>query len=59
MLDMTGVMQVYPDTGVAAMLKHQWPDAAFKFGSLFDRNPISEDDDLIILAAPDPPSKPF
>lgn len=47
---------VYPDTGVAAMLKHQWPDAAFKFGSLFDRNPISEDDDLIILAAPDPPS---
>ena len=40
--------------GVAAMLKNQWPDAGFRFASLSDRKPVSEDDDLIVLAAPDP-----
>ena len=36
------------------MLKNQWQDADFRFASLSDRNPVSEDDDLIVLAAPDP-----
>jgi len=36
------------------MLKNQWPDAGFRFASLSDRKPVSEDDDLIVLAAPDP-----
>ena len=40
--------------GVAAMLKNSWQDAKFAFASLSDRNPVSEDDDLIVLAAPDP-----
>ena len=48
------LLQIYPDMGVAAMLKNQWQDAGFRFASLSDRNPVSEDDDLIVLAAPDP-----
>lgn len=47
-------MQIYPDMGVAAMLKNNWQDAEFAFASLSDRKPVSEDDDLIVLAAPDP-----
>ncbi len=30
-------LQVYPDVGVAAMLKNQWTDATFGFASLNDR----------------------
>lgn len=48
------MVQIYPDMGVAAMLKNNWQDAEFEFASLSDRNPVSEDDDLIVLAAPDP-----
>ena len=51
-------MQIYPDMGVAAMLKNQWQDAEFAFASLSDRNLVSEDDDLIVLAAPDPQGMP-
>ena len=40
--------------GVAAMLKNQWADMNFSVASLADRNPVSEDDDLVIVAAPDP-----
>lgn len=50
------ILQVYPDMGVAAMLKNQWPDVSFNFASLSDRKPVSDDDDLIVLAAPDPQS---
>lgn len=50
----TANVQIYPDMGVAAMLKNQWQDADFAFASLSDRNPVSEDDDLIVLPAPDP-----
>lgn len=32
-----GCPQVYPDVGVAAMLKNQWTDATFGFASLNDR----------------------
>jgi len=48
------VPQVYPDTGVSAMLKNQWTDAAFGFASLNDRSPVQPDDDIVVLAAPDP-----
>ena len=53
----TTMLQVYPDMGVAAMLKNQWPDVPFNFASLSDRKPVSEEDDLVVLAAPDPQSK--
>ena len=46
--------QVYPDMGVSAMLKNQWTDAAFGFASLNDRKPAAEDDDIVVVAAPDP-----
>ncbi|KAL3143325.1 hypothetical protein ABBQ38_002162 [Trebouxia sp. C0009 RCD-2024] len=48
------IKAIYPDMGVAAMLKNQWQDADFAFASLSDRSPVSEDDDLVVLAAPDP-----
>ncbi len=41
--------------GVAAMLKNQWPDAPFTFASLNDRRPVSADDTIVVMAAPDPP----
>ena len=47
-------LQVYPDSGVAVMLANQWKDAPFRITSLGDRNPIDDDDEIIILAAPDP-----
>jgi hypothetical protein len=47
-------MQLYPDMGVAAMLKNQWGDPGFAVGSLSDRTPYQEEDDIIIFAAPDP-----
>lgn len=46
--------QVYPDVGVSAMLKNQWTDAAFSFASLNDRKPVQPEDDIVVLAAPDP-----
>ena len=51
---MMGAEQVYPDMGTAAMLKHQWQDCTFQLASLGDRRPISNDDDVIVVAAPDP-----
>lgn len=46
---------IYPDAGVAAMLRNKWPDASFELSSLNDRLPVKQDDQLIIVAAPDPP----
>lgn len=51
---MLGAEQVYPDMGTAAMLKHQWQDCSFQLASLGDRRPVSNDDDVIVVAAPDP-----
>ena len=48
------VWQVYPDSGVAAMLKHSWQDAPYAISSLTDRRPVEEADGLVVLAAPDP-----
>lgn len=50
--------QVYPDVGVAAMLQNSWKDTDYGISSLTDRRPIEEDDDLIVLAAPDPQGMP-
>jgi hypothetical protein len=36
----------------AALL--QWPDAGFGFSSLNDRSPVAADDDIVVMAAPDP-----
>ncbi len=51
--------QVYPDMGTAAMLKHQWEDCSFQLASLGDRRPVSNEDDVVIVAAPDPQGTPF
>ncbi|KAI7838252.1 hypothetical protein COHA_007941 [Chlorella ohadii] len=48
------IRAVYPDVGVAAMLKNQWTDATFGFASLNDRKPVAAEDEIIVLAAPDP-----
>jgi hypothetical protein len=49
--------QLYPDIGVASMLKNQWQaEVAFQIGAVNDREPVAEDDELVVLAAPDPQS---
>lgn len=50
------VRAIYPDAGVAAMLRNQWSDATFSVSSLNDRKPVDDEDELIVMAAPDPPS---
>ncbi|KAH7436613.1 hypothetical protein KP509_05G027900 [Ceratopteris richardii] len=44
---------IFPDAGAAALLKHTWSDATFSFGSLNDRRPVSEDDEVVVLVVPD------
>eukprot|EP00884_Botryococcus_braunii_P002935 jgi/Botrbrau1/12642/Bobra.67_1s0008.1 len=53
-LSSTSVRALYPDTGVAAMLRNQWQDANFGIGAISDRVPFREDEQIIVLAAPDP-----
>lgn len=48
-------LQVFPDIGVASYLKNAWEDATFTITSLNDRMPVSGREDLVVLAAPDPP----
>ncbi|KAI3430548.1 hypothetical protein D9Q98_005141 [Chlorella vulgaris] len=48
------IRAIYPDVGVSAMLRNQWTDAAFEFAALNDRKPVTEQDDIVVLAAPDP-----
>jgi hypothetical protein len=50
------VKAIYPDAGVAAMLRNQWTDATFSVASLNDRKPVDPEDELVVMAAPDPPS---
>ena len=38
------------------MLSSQWPDRAFSIAALKDRNPVQEEDECVLLAAPDPQS---
>eukprot|EP00793_Prasinoderma_coloniale_P004102 PRCOL_00006277-RA len=56
---MPGVVAVYPDAGVAAMLQSRWGTGApFRFASLDDRLPsiVREDTSLVFVCIPDPPS---
>lgn len=55
------IVALYPDSGVAAMLRNQWPDAGFEIAALGDpkaRAACSADGgaEVVILAAPDPPA---
>jgi hypothetical protein len=40
--------------GVAAMLRNEWKDREFEIGAISDRRAVTEEDDLIVLAAVDP-----
>jgi hypothetical protein len=40
---------------VASYLKNEWGDATFSIKSLRDRKPLNDNEDLVIVAAPDPP----
>lgn len=51
----SGLRAVYPDAGVAAMLSHQWPDRPFTIASLNDRRPVQVEDEVVVVACPDPP----
>ena len=57
----TRVRALYPDAGVAAMLKSQWGGGdkglAFDVAAITDREPArAGTDDVVVLAAPDPQS---
>ncbi|XAR52589.1 hypothetical protein NMG60_11020736 [Bertholletia excelsa] len=47
------VKAIFPDAGAAALLKYRWQDAAFGFSSLSDRNPVSNEDEIIVMVVPD------
>lgn len=49
------IRAIYPDAGVAAMLRNQWADAPFAISSLNDRRAVEEGDEIVVAAAPDPP----
>ncbi|KAH9330717.1 hypothetical protein KI387_002825, partial [Taxus chinensis] len=52
----TGVQQlkaIFPDAGAAALLKHWWKDANFSFSSLSDRKPVEDEDEIVVMIAPD------
>jgi len=59
-MDPSKINVLYPDAGVAAMLSYQWKKeeegggVGFKINSLMDRLPVSKDDELVIVACPDP-----
>jgi hypothetical protein len=36
------------------MLRNQWQDANFGIGAISDRVPFREEEEIIVLAAPDP-----
>jgi hypothetical protein len=47
------VKAIFPDAGVAAFVKYQWKDVQYSFGSLNDRRPVSNEDDVVVLLTPD------
>ena len=52
----TGVQKlkaIFPDAGAAALLKHWWKDANFSFASLSDRKPVQDEDEIVVMIAPD------
>ena len=50
------VKAVFPDAGAAAMLAARWPDAPFAIASANDRKLYDDADEVLVFAAPDPPS---
>lgn len=50
------VKAVFPDAGAAAMLSARWPDAPFAIASANDRKLYDDADEVLVFAAPDPPS---
>ncbi|GMH38413.1 hypothetical protein BSKO_06297 [Bryopsis sp. KO-2023] len=52
------IRAIYPDMGVTAMLSNQWKkdgEIGFALGSLNDTVMVEAEDELVIVAAPDPP----
>ncbi|KAG0626237.1 hypothetical protein M758_2G113400 [Ceratodon purpureus] len=47
------VKAIFPDAGVAAFVKYQWKDVPYVFGSLNDRRPVSNEDEVVVLLTPD------
>ena len=47
-------MQLYPDMGVAAMLRNEWKDCSFGIAALNERGALADEDEVLILAAADP-----
>lgn len=52
--DLLDLMQLYPDMGVAAMLRNDWKDRDFEIAAISERNAVVEGDDLVVIAAVDP-----
>ena len=50
-------LQLFPDIGVAAYLRNAWgDDLPFRIRCINDRKPLYEDEELVIVASPDPQS---
>ncbi|OAY85467.1 hypothetical protein ACMD2_04101 [Ananas comosus] len=47
------VKAIFPDSGVAALLKYQWKDVKFGCSSLSDRNPVDDEDEVVVMIIPD------
>ncbi|KAF3341582.1 adenylate kinase 5 [Carex littledalei] len=47
------VKAIFPDAGVAALLKYNWTDAKFGCASLGDRNPVDKEDEIVVMIIPD------
>ncbi|EIE23477.1 hypothetical protein COCSUDRAFT_65935 [Coccomyxa subellipsoidea C-169] len=48
------IKALYPDMGVAAMLRNEWKDRDFEIAAISERSAVAEGDDLVIIAAVDP-----
>lgn len=45
---------LFPDMGVTAMLRSLWSDATFEIGTLRSKTRVMKDEEIIVIAAPDP-----
>lgn len=54
MRSVTWDLQLYPDMGVAAMLRNEWKDCSFGIAAINERSACTEEDELLIIAAADP-----
>eukprot|EP00210_Caulerpa_lentillifera_P004137 g3943.t1 len=50
----TNIKALFPDMGVTAMLRSLWTEATFEISPLRSKTPLSDDAEVIVLAAPDP-----